>query len=394
MSFISYAQNYEDVMLWRALKHVKNGFYIDVGANDPLEHSVTKAFYDRGWRGINIEPLKSHHQDLIEARPNDINLLCAAGSVSGQVDLWECEVRGWSTSSSDVIHQHEQAGHTGVLHKVQVFPLADICEQHAKGEIHFLKIDVEGFEKDVLQGMNFRKFRPWIVVVEATKPNSTEEKHQDWEALIVSNDYVFAYADGLNRFYVSKEQSKSLLASLRYPPNVFDDYIKFQQYELDIRAQKAELRAQQAQDRAIDAEAKAQQAQEQAMRSEEVEAQLHRVYNSTSWRVTAPIRWLVYQLRLLCAHGFMQRVRAGVKKILRKVFFYVYARTELRNIAIKVANKIGMTERLKIFMRRLSISSQHSPKQSISEFTDLTPRAKQIYQNLKRAVEKTEKERA
>jgi hypothetical protein len=69
MSFISYAQNYEDVMLWRALKHVQHGFYIDVGANDPTDDSVTKAFYVRGWRGINVEPLKLHHQDLLEARP-------------------------------------------------------------------------------------------------------------------------------------------------------------------------------------------------------------------------------------------------------------------------------------------------------------------------------------
>ena len=32
MSFISYAQNFEDVMLWRALKHISEGFYIDIGA--------------------------------------------------------------------------------------------------------------------------------------------------------------------------------------------------------------------------------------------------------------------------------------------------------------------------------------------------------------------------
>ncbi len=245
MSFISYAQNYEDVMLWRALKHVKNGFYIDVGANDPVEDSVTKAFYDAGWKGINIEPLKSHYQDLVVARPNDINLLCAAGSVSGQVALWECEVRGWATSSPDVILQHKQAGYTGVLNKVPVFPLADICEQHVQGEIHFLKIDVEGYEKDVLKGMNFKKFRPWIVVVEATKPNSAEETHDEWEALIVKNSYVFAYADGLNRFYVSKERTPNLLNMLRNPPNIFDNFIQFKQLKSELRAQGAETKAKQ-----------------------------------------------------------------------------------------------------------------------------------------------------
>ena len=58
-SFVSYAQNYEDLMLWRALRHVEQGFYVDCGAYDPEEHSVTKAFYERGWSGINIEPVPS-----------------------------------------------------------------------------------------------------------------------------------------------------------------------------------------------------------------------------------------------------------------------------------------------------------------------------------------------
>lgn len=53
---ISYAQNFEDVMLWRALKHVKKGFYVDVGAWSPDNDSVTRFFYENGWHGINIEP--------------------------------------------------------------------------------------------------------------------------------------------------------------------------------------------------------------------------------------------------------------------------------------------------------------------------------------------------
>ena len=54
--FVSYAQNFEDVILWRALHDVTPGFYIDIGANSPTIDSVTKAFYERGWRGINVEP--------------------------------------------------------------------------------------------------------------------------------------------------------------------------------------------------------------------------------------------------------------------------------------------------------------------------------------------------
>ena len=60
MPFVSYAQNYEDVMLWRVLRDVERGFYVDVGAADPEEWSVTRAFYDRGRSGINVEPLEEY----------------------------------------------------------------------------------------------------------------------------------------------------------------------------------------------------------------------------------------------------------------------------------------------------------------------------------------------
>ena len=51
-----YAQTHEDVLLWRALHNVQHGFYIDIGAHDPTALSVTRAFYEHGWRGINVEP--------------------------------------------------------------------------------------------------------------------------------------------------------------------------------------------------------------------------------------------------------------------------------------------------------------------------------------------------
>ena len=72
--FVSFAQNFEDVMLWRALKHVEHGFYIDVGAYSPRVDLVTQAFYERGWRGINIEPNADLHRQFLVARPRDINL--------------------------------------------------------------------------------------------------------------------------------------------------------------------------------------------------------------------------------------------------------------------------------------------------------------------------------
>ena len=69
--FISYAQNFEDVMLWRALHHVENGHYIDIGAQDPVADSVSLAFYERGWRGVHVEPVPTHVAALRAARPDE-----------------------------------------------------------------------------------------------------------------------------------------------------------------------------------------------------------------------------------------------------------------------------------------------------------------------------------
>ena len=82
--FVSYAQNREDVVLARALKHVERGRYVDVGANDPVADSVTYAFYDRGWSGIAVEPVPMYADRLREIRPRD-RIVQAA--VTGETDV-------------------------------------------------------------------------------------------------------------------------------------------------------------------------------------------------------------------------------------------------------------------------------------------------------------------
>ena len=248
MTFISYSQNREDVLLWRALHGVEHGFYIDVGANDPNDDSVTKAFYDRGWHGINIEPLPSHHRCLQEQRPHDINLAMAAGSSDGVLELFDVPaIRGWATSSLSVAQMHRDQGHLVEASTVPVRRLSAICEDWVTGDIHFLKIDVEGFEADVINGMDFERWRPWVVVVEATLPGSEVSSHADWEPVLTRSRYQMVHFDGLNRFYVAEERAE-LAAAFATPPNVFDNYVFIGQVNAEqartlARAEGAEARA-------------------------------------------------------------------------------------------------------------------------------------------------------
>lgn len=231
MTLISYAQNNEDVLLWRALGHLDGGFYIDVGANGPVEDSVTKMFYDAGWRGINVEPIPAMHQALMEARPRDINLALAAGAAEGQLTLYDTPaVNGWASAEPAVAEAHRADGLEVAELTVPVRTLAAICAEHVKGDVHFLKIDVEGFEGEVLRGMDFARWRPWVLVVEATLPNSRVSAHAAWEQLVTSQRYRFVWFDGLNRYYVADEHAE-LAAAFGVQPNFFDDFVGYRQHE-------------------------------------------------------------------------------------------------------------------------------------------------------------------
>ena len=141
MAFIFTLKISRDVLLWRALQHVKNGFYIDVGANDPRRHSVTNAFYERGWYGINIEPLERYRQAFRDQRPRDVNLRVAAGAEDGEITLFDVPAMPGGMSSDP-----NGAGFKEVPYTVPQRTLCSICEEYVSYDIHFLKINVEGYE--------------------------------------------------------------------------------------------------------------------------------------------------------------------------------------------------------------------------------------------------------
>ena len=258
MTFISYAQNFEDVMLWRALKHVDHGFYIDIGAAWPDFDSVTKAFYDRDWSGINVEPNPKLFKLFKKARQRDTNLCLAVSDQEGRQSMTFIADTGLSTLDDTIAKQHKKAGWKSFMRKeVDITTLSALWERHVPpGQpVHFLKVDVEGLEESVLSGNDWSKNRPWIIVVEATLPSTQTESYAGWEPILIDSGYIYAYADGLNRFYVSKEHSE-LLASFVYPPNVYDRFIQFNHHEaankawelgnqlINIKKQLAEAEAQ------------------------------------------------------------------------------------------------------------------------------------------------------
>ena len=252
MSFVSYAQNYEDVILWRALGDVERGFYVDVGAADPEEDSVTNAFYERGWSGINIEPVDEYFRKLATgetARYQRARRGRSGGGITRYCIL--SPAPGSPLWIRRPPQRHQAAGRQACETLVPVLTLKAILEHCAPPTIHFLKIDVEGAEVEVLKGLDLNAVRPWVIIVEATAPNSQISTREEWENLIVGYGYDFAYFDGLNCFYVAKEFA-SLKEKLSVPPNFFDDFVRFKEVAVRQRAanlecEVADLRGQAAQ---------------------------------------------------------------------------------------------------------------------------------------------------
>lgn len=215
---VSYAQNHEDILLARAFPG-REGFYIDVGANHPVFHSVTKLFADRGWQGINIEPSPPVFERLQLDRPGQVNLNVGVGDVDATLTFYETPtMHGWSTFRPELAEHYRRIGVPVAERTVPVQRLGRICADHAGDRaIDFLKVDAEGFEWHVLMGADFARWRPRVVLVENAAPEL-------WEAHLLGAGYIRAAFDGLNRFYV-RDEDRDLLPAFEAPVNVLDNFV-------------------------------------------------------------------------------------------------------------------------------------------------------------------------
>ena len=126
---LSYSQELDDIILYSVLGDtVKKGFYIDVGANDPWEFSVTKLFYEIGWRGINVEPLLHCYKELENDRPRDINVQKGVGSRKGEMTLFVTKGAGFCSSfDEDIAKKHRGINR---IYNVPITTLSDICNHY------------------------------------------------------------------------------------------------------------------------------------------------------------------------------------------------------------------------------------------------------------------------
>jgi FkbM family methyltransferase len=228
MAWISYAQALEDIHLLRALAgvHHDEGFYIDVGAWDPEFDSVTKLFYDAGWRGINIEPSPHRYERLAARRQRDVNICAAVSETPGEIALYhDVGASPLSTTVKAIAEEHEANHHmSSEILMVKAVTLTQICADHAPANIHFLKIDVEGAEATVLRSLDLSRYRPWFLCIECHYPMRTDLQTYDaWEPYLCYHHYRFVFTDKwrINRYYVTEEHAERANAAFAVPADFY-----------------------------------------------------------------------------------------------------------------------------------------------------------------------------
>jgi hypothetical protein len=100
---LSYAQNCEDIRLSRCFAADYRGTYVDVGAAGPVQDNATYFFYERGWRGLNVEPVPERCAELAWVRPRDVSLNLAAGARQGSVTLYRTRGAGGLSTMVEAI---------------------------------------------------------------------------------------------------------------------------------------------------------------------------------------------------------------------------------------------------------------------------------------------------
>jgi FkbM family methyltransferase len=208
----SYAQCGEDLIIdfvFRDIGIEKPG-YIDIGAHHPRYINNTFLFYQKGARGINIEPDPTLFAEFDAMRNEDVNLNIGIGAIAGESDFFILSESSLNTfvkkEAEDRVKENSKLSIKEVR-KIAVKPIAEVIRQHNNGNYpDLLSIDVEGLDEEIIKSINFSGSVPKIMCVEtltfSTSGNGV--KKLDLIEFVKSKGYM-AYADTfINTIFVKE----------------------------------------------------------------------------------------------------------------------------------------------------------------------------------------------
>ena len=169
-SFISNSAFGEEILVNRLLQKFSKGFFVDVGAYNPIIGSLTNQLYKKGWNGINIDAMPGCIKLFNKLRPRDINLELGIGKKNEIINFYvfnESAINTFSKEQAEKMNNSKNEFFLKKVAKVKVKRLETVLKNYlSENEIDLLNIDVEGLDLDVLESNDWSKYRPKFVLVE------------------------------------------------------------------------------------------------------------------------------------------------------------------------------------------------------------------------------------
>ena len=225
--FISFSQNYEDVILRRIFNSKNKGNFVDVGSFHPFYNSNTYYFYNKGWRGLNIDMDEGNINKFNSLRSEDINLNIPISDKNETIDTYLIQNSSRSSIIKEVANINLKKDEVIIKTKQEARTLNKVLESNNVNKIDFVSIDVEGAEDKILSGFDIEKYSPKIIIIESVFPQSSEIKSNKTEKILQSSNYFPFYFDGINRFYCFERNLEKYKRFVEIPPNYFDNFIRF-----------------------------------------------------------------------------------------------------------------------------------------------------------------------
>lgn len=208
----SYSQCGEDLIMDFVLRDlgIEKPSYIDIGAHHPCFINNTFLFYQKGARGINIEPDPLLFAEFVNMRKEDTNLNIGIGEKSGEADFFimsEPSLNTFSEKAAFEMANENKNLQIRETRKINVKTVAEVISQYNNGNYpDLLSIDVEGLDEQIIKSINFEGVVPKIMCVESLtySTSGNGEKKTDLIEFIKSKGYL-SYADTfINTIFVKE----------------------------------------------------------------------------------------------------------------------------------------------------------------------------------------------
>lgn len=207
----SYSQCGEDLLVSFVLGLIcgqRPKKYLDVGANHPFRLSNSALLYENGGIGILVEP-DPYFAKLLRRKRRRDKVLQAGVHFSGEerADLFVMDSPTLNTLSRQEMERYVAMGHqlvdTVSVDLININTILGMSE-----EIDFMNLDIEGLDQDILEMIDWEKYRPVCVCVETISYETKREpiKNDNIIKLMLANDYIL-YADTfVNSIFIDRHK--------------------------------------------------------------------------------------------------------------------------------------------------------------------------------------------